>query len=129
MTVIENQYSLIAPGDLRSKQLAPLRAPCGVDRKQAFWFPFYFKKYLFIWLCRVLVASCGIFSCGMWDLSLTRDRTWAPCIGNKVSSPLDHQRGPLVSILDELTKTGFVQCSIIMYIGLCAYEFIKFFRI
>ena len=33
------------------------------------------KKKLFIWLCRVLVAACGVFSCGMralncsmWDL-------------------------------------------------------------
>ena len=31
---------------------------------------FFFKVfiYLFIWLCWVLVAACGIFSCGMWDL-------------------------------------------------------------
>ena len=27
------------------------------------------KNYLFIWLCRVLVAACGIFSCGMQTLS------------------------------------------------------------
>ena len=25
--------------------------------------------YLFIWLCRVLVAAHGIFSCSMWDPS------------------------------------------------------------
>ena len=24
--------------------------------------------HLFIWLPQVLVAACGIFSCGMWDL-------------------------------------------------------------
>ena len=24
--------------------------------------------YLFIWLCQVLLASCGIFSCGLWTL-------------------------------------------------------------
>ena len=24
---------------------------------------------IFIWLCRVLVAACGLFSCGMWTLS------------------------------------------------------------
>ena len=28
----------------------------------------FFNIYLFIWLRRVLVAACGIFSCGMWDL-------------------------------------------------------------
>ena len=69
----------------------------------------FFKKYiyLFIWLCRVsvatrgifvaacemFVAACRIFSCGMWTLScgmhvgsssLTRERTWAPCIGRGV---------------------------------------------
>ena len=29
-----------------------------------------FKKIinLFIWLCRVSAAACGIFSCGLWDL-------------------------------------------------------------
>ena len=26
------------------------------------------KKYLFIWLCRLLIAARGIFSCGMWAL-------------------------------------------------------------
>ena len=33
-------------------------------------FSFFFKKniYLFIWLCQVIVAECGIFSRGMWDL-------------------------------------------------------------
>ena len=38
-----------------------------------FWKPgrlYFFKNiYLFIWLHRVLVAACRIFSCGMWDLS------------------------------------------------------------
>ena len=29
---------------------------------------FILKTYLLIWLCQVLVAVCGIFSCGTWDL-------------------------------------------------------------
>ena len=36
---------------------------------------FFLFKYLFIWLCQVLVTACGVFSCGMrtlnccmWDL-------------------------------------------------------------
>ena len=40
------------------------------------YFPFFFKNYLFIWLCWVLVAahgifitSCGILHCGTWKLS------------------------------------------------------------
>ena len=46
--------------------------------------------YLFIWLCRVLVAAGRLLSHGMQTLScsmhvgsssLSRDRTWAPCIG------------------------------------------------
>lgn len=28
-----------------------------------------FKNYIFIWLCRVLVAARGIFSCAVWDLA------------------------------------------------------------
>ena len=41
---------------------------------------FFKKKYLFIWLCQVLVASCRIFSCSIWDLvpSLTRDGSQGP---------------------------------------------------
>ena len=37
---------------------------------------FFLFKYLFIWLCQVLVTACGVFSCGMrtlnccmWDLA------------------------------------------------------------
>ena len=33
-----------------------------------FLFFFSFCIYLFVWLCHVLVASSGIFSCGMRDL-------------------------------------------------------------
>ena len=71
---------------------------------------FKFFVYLFICLCCVLVAACGIFylwhlgyfSCGLWDLylwhvgsgSLTRDRTQAPCIGSMEFKPLDHEGSP-----------------------------------
>ena len=54
------------------------------------FFLFVCFRYLFIWLCRVFTASSRIFSWGMqalsysmWDLvPLTRDQTWAPCIGH-----------------------------------------------
>ena len=55
----------------------------------------FFKKfslfYVFIWLCRVLVAARGLLSCGMQTLSCgvrvgssspTSDRTRAPCVGS-----------------------------------------------
>ena len=60
---------------------------------------FYFLKYLFIWLCRVIVvlprplSSCGTqaLQCGaqlpqsIWDLSSpTKDRTHIPCTGRWV---------------------------------------------
>ena len=32
------------------------------------WDSFFLEKYLFIWLCSVLVAAREIFSCGVWDL-------------------------------------------------------------
>ena len=44
-----------------------------VERIESFFFSF-FNIYLFIWLCQVLAAACGIFdlhwgfSCGMWDI-------------------------------------------------------------
>ena len=60
---------------------------------------YYFNIYLFIWMRRVLVAACGLLSCGMQTLSCgmrtlscgmhvgssswTRDRTQAPCIGSR----------------------------------------------
>ena len=43
---------------------------------------FLFLKYLFIWLCHVLVAAHGIFSCGMWDLvPWPGIEPWAPALG------------------------------------------------
>ena len=35
---------------------------------------FFSFKYLFIWLCQVLVEACKVFSCGMWDLFIV---TWS----------------------------------------------------
>ena len=59
----------------------------------------FFKNLLFIylsWLCWVLVAACGIFSCGMHagSSSPTRYRTLAPCTGSAESYPLDYQGSP-----------------------------------
>ena len=50
----------------------------------------YLSTYLFLFL-----AAPGL-SCGMHagSSSLTRDRTWAPCIGSAESYPLDHQGYP-----------------------------------
>ena len=89
----------------------------------------FFKKIFLIhlfWLRRVLVAACGIFflvaartllSCGIRTLScsmhagsssLTRDWTWAPCIGSTESYPLDHQgHPPLFSLNSRLPQRGF----------------------
>ena len=63
--------------------------------KMKFFLEFYFiyfslllfLKYLFIWLCRVLVAAGGLLSCGMHvgSSSRARDRTQAPCIGSAES--------------------------------------------
>ena len=72
---------------------------------------FIFKKYLFIWLHRMLVATHRIFSlcwgrraslAVAWELLLrhvgpgspTRDQTCAPCIGSVESQPLAQQRSP-----------------------------------
>ena len=41
-------------------------------------------SFLFIWLCQVLVAAHGIFNFLLQHVgSLTKDQTWAPCIGSK----------------------------------------------
>ena len=44
----------------------------------------------------LLVAACGLLSCGMHagSSSPTRDRTWAPCTGSSESYPLDHRGSP-----------------------------------
>ena len=68
----------------------------------------YLKTYLFILAalglsCGIFIAACGLLSYGMRTLScsmhagsssLTRDQTWAPCIGSTESYPLDHQGSP-----------------------------------
>ena len=69
----------------------------------------FFKKKKFTWLHCVLVTAQGIFNYGMRTLScsmrtlsygivgsssLTKDQTWAPCIGSVASQPLDHQESP-----------------------------------
>ena len=53
---------------------------------------FLWNICLFIWLHQISAVASRIFSCGMWTVnpwlwlvgfsSLTRDQTWAPCIGS-----------------------------------------------
>ena len=39
------------------------------EKKKRLWdFSLLKHLFIFIWLCRVLVAECRIFSCSMWDL-------------------------------------------------------------
>ena len=43
------------------------------NKRPSFWNVTFHKllcffKYLFIWLCQVLVEACKVFGCGMWDL-------------------------------------------------------------
>ena len=41
-----------------------------------------------------------IVPCTIWDpCSLTKDQTWAPCIGSAESYPLDHQGSPKSTFL------------------------------
>ena len=41
-------------------------------------------------------AEAQLVACGI-QLSLTRDGTWAPCIGSLESQPLEHQGSPFMS--------------------------------
>ena len=49
------------------------RSPTGVGQRllSAAWVLFFFfsKKTIFIWLRWIPGATCGVFSCGMWDLA------------------------------------------------------------
>ena len=57
-----------------------------------FFLTLLLKKIIFIWLCRALVAACGIFSCRLWTLSCICDRfsdqglNRAPCTGVQILS-------------------------------------------
>ena len=69
-----------------------------------------------IWFfCLFFFLAVPGLSCNMQDLqlwhansqlwhvgsnSLTRDRTWAPCIGSAESQPLDHQGSPRIKVLN-----------------------------
>ena len=56
--------------------------------------------HLFIQLCWVLVAVCGIFQVQyMGSSSLTRKQTQAPCIGSTESWTWDHQGSPRIHFL------------------------------
>ena len=58
-----------------------------------FSFFFFFFFYIFIWLHRVLIAACKIFSCGNANVYFPHANsqfvdqgwTWAPCIGSTES--------------------------------------------
>ena len=56
--------------------------------------PYLFQRDRFFFVVLIL-AALGL-SCGMHvrSSSLTRDRTWAPCIRSVESYPLDHQGSP-----------------------------------
>ena len=84
----------------------------------SFFFSFFFVIY--IWLCWVLVASCGIFivahrlsSCGswaqlllgVWDLSFPiRDQTRVPCIARWIPNQQTITEIPDISLLDRIFK-------------------------
>ena len=55
----------------------------------------FFKKNLFIWLHQIFNCSTGTLSYlrHVGGRPLTRDRTWATCIGNTESQSLDHHGG------------------------------------
>ena len=38
------------------------------DREWEIFLKYILLKYLFIWLCQVIVAACGVFSCHTWNL-------------------------------------------------------------
>ena len=58
-----------------------------------FFFFFLINIYLF-WLYQVLVAAWKLLVSACGSSSLTRERTWVPCIGSTESQPLDHQGSP-----------------------------------
>ena len=57
--------------------------------------------YLFTWLHRVLVAACGIFSCGMWDL--------VPRPGIKPGSPALIVQRLIPWTIREVPRSSFLQ--------------------
>ena len=66
---------------------------------------------IFIYLFRlhwVLVAACGLLSCGMHagSSSPTRDWTWPFCIGSTESYPLDHQGIPFVTLFEVTLRSS-----------------------
>ena len=91
----------------------------------------YFYLFYLFWLCRALVAARGIFfylvvacrllSCGMHvgSSSLTRDGTWAPCLGSAESYPLDHQGSPPPTFFSPQFNNIFWRCFMLIRKHLC----------
>ena len=94
----------------------------GVDRKVQGWLTcsIYFLK---IFMCLLLYLTVMDLSGGMQDLqlqcggsiSLTRDRTWAHCIGSVMSQPPDPHRSPNMLVILTVVMVSQV-CTFIRYI-------------
>ena len=98
-------------------------------------FFFFFFKFLFIWLHRVLaVVMQALQLQHVGSRSLTRDQTWALCIGSVKSQPLDHQGSPQTRTLKKIIpihQSSSVSCihsspfTVFKSIFCCCYCFIN----
>ena len=86
-----------------------------------FFNSYFFKKYLFIWLCWVFVVECGIFSCSTWDLSsLNRDQTLTPVLslGSEVAQSCPTLCDPMDCSLPGSTIHGGFQARILEWVAI-----------
>ena len=68
---------------------------------------FFFKNYLFIWLRWVLVAACGIFSCGMQDgIPKPGISSRSPALGTWSLSHWPTSKVPIQPIFCTLSNTA-----------------------
>ena len=73
----------------------------------------FFLIFIYLFCLHWLFVAAGrLLSCGMHvgSSSLTRDRTWAPCIGRVESYPLCHQGSPWNPRISELDIRNHFAC-------------------
>ena len=80
---------LPCPCRQRSRQ-----SPVGESAASPWFRAFYFLIGCVLGCAESLLWHSKSVSCGVWDLSLTRDRTRVPCTGSTESYPLDYQGSP-----------------------------------
>ena len=93
ITWSDHEKALWGGENLSKNQKRPREEDAASRRKNIF----LKNIFLFTWLCRVLVAACGLLSCGMWTLSCGMHVGSSSLARHQSQAPLHWERGVLAT--------------------------------